>query len=251
VKTPSAYAIHDYTAKIRASVWFTFVDGEIETDRPVDGRRVGIELDGDLGYDDPYPTYAIEAAFRHNRHDFWITGTRFDEGETAPIGVTFTIGDQVFETGGKVKTKAELTDVDFRYGYSFYTYEEDGFRFGPTIAVSYTKFDVKVKEITISDISLAADWSLEEETPVPTIGLNLEIPYNEFLFTGRIGGFYFDADDIEGTGVRSELSATWRPYENVGFYAGFYAFYADLELKNEDIDDLLLYGPSVGIELRF
>ena len=42
------------------------------------------------------------------------------------------------------------------------------------------------------------------------------------------------------------------PYDNVGFFAGLQAIYADLDLGgNEEIDDLLLWGPAVGLELRF
>jgi hypothetical protein len=45
--------------------------------------------------------------------------------------------------------------------------------------------------------------------------------------------------------------AMWRPYEHVGFYTGFNLFYADLELNSEDINDLVIYGPTAGIEIRF
>lgn len=250
-KVAGKYAMHNYTAKLRGSAWFTFVDGEVQGERPVSGGNVAVQFDSDLGYDDPYPTAIIEGAYRQKRHDFWIVGSRFDESETAPIDFTFEIDDKIFDFGGDVTSKAELTDINFRYGYSFYTFENDGFRFGPTVAVSYTEFDIELREIAVAGISIPAIWQYDDQVPIPTIGMHLEIPYGEFVFVGQLGGFYFEADNFEGTGIRAELSATWRPYEHVGFYAGFYSMYADLKLKNEEIDDLLLFGPSIGIELRF
>ena len=184
------------------------------------------------------------------RH-FWIFGTKFDETATAPVTKSFEIGGSEFDVGGKVKSKAELTDINFRYGYSFYTFEEDGFRFGPTLAVSYMKFDIELTEVEVHGDGTPAQWDYSEEIPVPTIGMNFEIPYEEFVFSGNLGAFYFQADDFEGTGIRSNLSATWRPYEHVGFYTGFNLFYADLELNSEDINDLVIYGPTAGIEIRF
>jgi hypothetical protein len=37
----------------------------------------------------------------------------------------------------------------------------------------------------------------------------------------------------------------------VGFFAGVKLIYADVELSGEEIDDLVLYGPSLGFELLY
>ena len=66
-----------------------------------------------------------------------------------------------------------------------------------------------------------------------------------------IGGFYIDTSTFEATGMRAEAGVTWRPYNHVGFFAGLHAIYADLDLGDEQIDDLLLWGPAVGMEVRF
>ena len=68
-----------------------FVEGEFETVTSL-GTNVSVTFDSDLGYDDPYPTFNGDANFRRGRHDFWIIGAFFDQSESAPINVEFTIG---------------------------------------------------------------------------------------------------------------------------------------------------------------
>ena len=48
-----------------------------------------------------------------------------------------------------VDSEATITDINFTYGYSFFEFEEDGFRLGPTVAVSYTDISLEVTELTI------------------------------------------------------------------------------------------------------
>jgi hypothetical protein len=87
--------------------------------------------------------------------------------------------------------------------------------------------------------------------PIPTIGVSAEVPYGNFLFSTQIGAFYFDSGNFEGLGIPAVAGAVWRPYDHVGFFAGLKAIYVDLELKNETIDDLTLWGSAVGLEFRF
>ncbi len=56
---------------------------------------------------------------------------------------------------------------------------------------------------------------------------------------------------IEATGIRAEAGVTWRPYDNVGFFAGLNAIYVDLDLEKDEINDLRFWGPAIGLEFRF
>ncbi len=244
------YSAHDYTARFRPAVWSVFVEGEYETVTPL-GRSVSVTIDGDLGYDDPYPTFNGEASVRWGKHDFWITGIAFDQSESAPINVEFVIEGETFDLNGVVDSETSITDINFRYGYSFFEFEEDGFRLGPTVAVSYTDISLEVTELTINGIPTGTRISYDETLPVPTIGVHAEVPYGNFLFSTQLGGFYIDTNAFEATGIRAEAGVTWRPYDHVGFFAGLNAIYADLDLGGEEIDDLLLWGPAIGLELRF
>ncbi len=244
------YSAHDYTVRLRPTVWSVFVEGEYKTVTSL-GRSVSVTIDGDLGYDNPYPTFNGEVSFRWGKHDFWITGAAFDQSESKSINVEFKIEDEIFDIGGVVDTETSITDINFRYGYSFFEFEEDGFRLGPTVAVSYTDISLELTELTIAGIPTGSRLKYEETYPVPTIGVHAEVPYGNFLFSTQFGGFYIEAGDFEATGIRAEAGVNWRPYDHVGFFAGLHAIYADLDLDNEQIDDLLLWGPAVGVEFRF
>jgi len=244
------YSAHDYTVMVRPTAWLVFVEGKYKTAGPL-GGNLSLTFDGDLGYDDPYPTFSGEAGFRWGRHDFSIIGVYFDQTENAPINASFTIGGKDFDIGGVADTKVTITDINFRYGYSFFEFEEDGFRLGPTIAVSYTDISLELNELTIAGIPTGTQSSWDETLPIPTIGFSAEVPYGNFLFSTQIGVFYFDSGNFEGLGIRAVAGAVWRPFDHVGFFAGLKAIYVDLELKNEVVDDLTLWGPAVGLEFRF
>jgi hypothetical protein len=247
---PGRHSIHDYVFRIRPGGWFVYVEGEYET-KTSSGRNVSVSIDGDLGYDDPYPTFAGVASLRWNRHDFWVSGAYFDQSEDNPVDVQFTIGDRVFNIGGTVESDASVVDVNFRYGYSFFDFEEDGFRLGPTIAVGYMDLKVKVTELTVAGIQTGTEVSYEEALPVPTLGGHLEVPLGNFLLSSQAGAFYANASGFEAVGIRGEAGVTWRPHKHVGLFAGVNLIYADVDLGHEEIDDLLLIGPSVGLEFRY
>jgi hypothetical protein len=244
------YSTHDYRWRLLPMAWFVFVEGEYET-KSAQGRSVAVAFDGDLGYDAAYPTFSGEASFRSGKHDFWIAGLAFDQSESAAITIEFQIDGEIFDVGLVVDSEVSFTDINFRYGYSFFEFEKDGFRLGPTIAVSYTDFSVALTEFTIAGIPTGARFSFEDTLPIPTIGVHGEVPYADFLFSAQFGGFYFDSSGFEGTGLRAQAGVTWRPYDHVGFFAGLNAIYADLTLNNEELNDLVLWGPSVGVEFRF
>ena len=93
--------------------------------------------------------------------------------------------------------------------------------------------------------------TLTEEFPVPTVGIHGEIPIDNIILIGSMSGFYFKANDFEGLGLRTSNNVTWRPFENFGIFAGINAIFAGVTIKDTDIDDVLLWGPFAGVELRY
>jgi hypothetical protein len=245
-----AYSAHDYLLRLRAGVWLMLVDGGYQTETSA-GNNVAIRVDGDLGYDDNYPTFNGEVSLRWGRHDFWVNGIVVEESEDNRVRVEFEIGDELFDIGVVVDSDIEIYDVNFRYGYSFFEFEDDGFRLGPTIAVSYTKLSAKITEISIAGVPTGTRARYEETLPIPTLGIHAEVPYEDFVLSTEVGGFYADTSTFEATGVRAEAWLAWRPFRHVGFFAGLNVIFADLELSNEEIDDLVLWGPLFGVELRY
>jgi len=77
------------------------------------------------------------------------------------------------------------------------------------------------------------------------------VPLGPVILSGNLAGFYMPGDDFEGAGIRSDLLAAWRPWDHFGFYGGVRVTYADVELDDEDIRDVVLVGPVAGIEFRY
>ena len=179
--------LHDYSIRIRPAVWIVNVDGGYETEAG-GGRNLSIRVDGDLGYDETYPTFNGDVSLRRGRHELSVTGVLFDEDAEATAQVQFEIGGDPIQIGGVVKSRAELTDINFRYGYSFFELEEDGFRLGPTVAVSYTDLTVTAREISVLGIPTGAGGEFQETLPMPTLGIHGEIPWERLLFAGQVGG---------------------------------------------------------------
>ncbi len=251
----SEAAWHDYTYRFSAGLWFSRVYGAYVAKQVTGGLLsdddIKVKVDDDLGYDNTYTSADISAAYRTGKHDFWIVGRHFSQDERRRIDFSFEVDGEVFEAGNSIATDITITDVDLRYGYSFYTFEEDGFRLGPVVALSYTNFEFELVDVEILNTPIPVRWKFSQAAPVPTIGVRYEVPYRQFLFVAQAGGLYFDFDELSGKGLRAELTATWRPWRHVGFYAGLSAMYVDLSLRDEDIDDFTLFGPSVGVEVRF
>jgi hypothetical protein len=244
------YSAHEYVVLIRPTLWLVFVEGEYRTEAR-GGQKLSLTIDGDLGYNDPYPTFSGEVNFRWGKHDFSIIGMPFYQSESESVHFAFTLGESDFEIGGVAKTKVSLADVNFRYGYSFFDFEEDGFRLGPTLAISYTDFSIEVTELTIAGAPTGLRASYADTLPIPTLGIHAELPYGSLLFSSELGAFYFDSGNFEGLGIRASAGLSWRPYDHVGLFAGFRTIYIDLELKRDVLDDVVLWGPTVGLEFRF
>ncbi len=217
------------------------IDGDFET-RNRFGNKVSADLHDDLDYDEPYITPQFEAGFRYNKHDFWVVATLIDERESTVLPFSIEFDDIIIPFTSDI----EITDINFRYGYAFRTMEENGYRLGPYIGVSYTDFEFQggVPNTPLAD-------SYEDTFPIPTFGAYTEVPWGKTLIAGSVGGIWFESGNFEGLGFRGELSATYRFHENVGLFAGLYAMYVDLDLKKQDINDMFFWGPNVGLEFRF
>lgn len=241
----AAQSAHDYTGYLRGGAWITWIDGEVKdsSGRVADFDK--IKIDDDLGFDDPTVQFIGIANVRLGRHDFWVSGFDYDERETESVEVQLDFGDITVNVNRPVRTRFEFSDINFRYGYSFFTFEEDGFRLGPTVALSYS--DVAI-ELTDVDTGLSED--IDETFPAPTFGLHGEIPVGDVLLEADLAGVYIDAGSFDGWALRSAATVVWRPYDNLGFFAGFNGIFADISLSREDVD-AALFGPTVGLELRF
>ena len=237
---------HDYTVSVRAAAWITWVDGEVEDTSGRAGNVDTVDIDDDLGFDDPTTQFVGTGNLRMGKHDFWIIGFHYDESEDETVGFNLDFGQISVPVSRRVITDLEFTDVNFRYGYSPFTFEEDGFRLGPTISVSYSSVFIELE-----DKDTGKSEKIDETYPAPTVGLYGGLPIGDVVLEASMAGVYIDAgSDFEGWALRAGANAVWRPWDHVGVFAGINWIYVDLELTNEDIQ-ASLYGPMMGVELRF
>jgi hypothetical protein len=237
---------HDYTVSLRGGAWITWVDGEVkDTSGRAPSGANSISIDDDLGFDDATVQVGGSGNLRLGRHDFWVTGFSYDESENERVVKSLDFGDISVSADRRVVTDLDFVDVNFRYGYSFFTFEEDGFRLGPTLAVSYTSVDIE-----LADVATGESEDIDETFPAPTVGLYGEVPLGDFVLEANVAGVYIEAGSFDGWGLRAGATAVWRPIDYLGLFAGFNMIYTEISLSNEDID-AAIFGPLVGLEVRF
>jgi len=231
---------HDFTVSVRAGAWIVFVEGEVE-DSSGSGRFDTLDLTDDLGFDGATATFLGTGNLRLGRHDIWVTGFNYSRDEEESAESTLDFGDLRVAIDGSVVTDLDFVDVNFIYGYSFTTFEEHGVRLGPTIAVSYSSFDIELEEEATGE-----EEEIDEVFPTVTLGAQGAVPFGDFLLEMRAAGVYFNTDSFEAEGA----ALVWRPLDYLGLFAEFNAIYADISLNNEDVE-VGFFGPVVGMELRF
>ena len=232
---------HDYTFNIRFVPWLMQPDGDIK----LGSVGATIDVDDDLGFDDYEFNLAGSANLRLGRHDFWFDALSIDMSTSNTAERTFTYGSITIPVSRAIESDIDVSLYDFRYGYSFFELESDGFRLGPTIGVAY--FNLKVK---VTDLVTGADSSIDEEFPIPRIGVQGAIPYGNFQFEGELSGLFIDYDDFKGYAVEGDFSVAWRPYGNLGLVGGYRVIAADVDYKNDNFD-ITFHGPYLGVEIRY
>ncbi|MGR9093118.1 MAG: hypothetical protein ACU85U_21310 [Gammaproteobacteria bacterium] len=127
--------LHSFRWKLRGSAWFALVAGDFETRNRLD-NKLKVDARDDLEFTEPYITGQFEGAFRHERHDFSVVATIFDEREQGLFDRDFEFADVIFPVSVPFETELEITDISFRYAYALRDVENDGYRVGPHVGIS-------------------------------------------------------------------------------------------------------------------
>jgi len=236
--------VHNYTISVRFLPWLTRVTGEVSSDTSA-GISAAIDFQDDLGFDDFEVNLSGSANLRLGRHDFWIDALVIDMSASDVVERSITFGSLTIEVSRPVKTEVDLALYDFRYGYSFFDLDSDGFRLGPTFGVAYLDFDV-----TITDKASGKKESIAEKFPIPRVGLHGEIPFGDFLVEADLSGLYISYDDYEGYAIEGNLGVVWRPKRNFGLVGGYRVIAIDIDHRDNNYD-VTFHGPYLGVELRY
>jgi hypothetical protein len=234
---------HAFLIELRFIPQLAWISGTVQsTSTPQDQN---IDLQDDVGLDDPEIDFGGSLLLRLGRHDISINAFQFESTSNTTLRKDLDFGGIVIPIERTIRAKTEYLNVDLQYGYSFFDLEKHGFRLGPTASIGYFRF-----KAVIEDVQSGRKGDIEEELPLPTIGVNFEIPYRRFLLRGDVSGLYINTSSFDGTGVRAGGSLAWRPFKHVGVVGGYRYIFADINDGRDDYE-ITLQGPYVGIELRY
>lgn len=222
---------HVYKFNLRGAAWISSLQGDVS--------GFGVS---DFNLDDFQPGANVSAALRLGKHDL-LARFRY-------YGNDGSDSDTVLGVPVRLDSEFDLYTLDIRYAYSFWTIEDDGFRFGPGLGISVIFPDFKFQEAATGFRS-----SFDTTVPAPTIRLRGEVPiWRDILFDADVGAFYLPpvgSQDLEGFVFEIESNFVWRPFERFGFFAGISWFHIDAEDDRSVDFDLDLIGPQFGAEVRF
>jgi hypothetical protein len=232
---------HAFLLELRLLPQLAWISGTIEASR----QSQDIDLQDDVGLDDPEVDFGGSLLLRLGRHDFFVNAFQFESASRTTIRKNLDFGGIVIPIRRPVRAKTEYLNVDFQYGYSFFDLEKHGFRLGPTASIGYFRF-----KAIIEDERTGAIGDIEEELPLPTLGVNAEIPWRRFLLRADVSGLYINTSGFEGTGIRAGGSLAWRPFKYLGVVGGYRYIFADINDGRDDYE-ITLQGPYIGVELRY
>lgn len=245
---PASEPAYDKGLSVRGGFWLVSLEADL-ADNEAGADLIDVE---DLGFDDSSLRLTGQGNLRYGRHDFWVTADHYDETNEIDIPIDVILLGVDAGIGAEVETNISFTDIKFGYGYSFFTFEEDGFRLGPTASIAYTNIAVEIAAVEIAGEQVTGlSGEVEETLPVPTVGVHGEVPLGNVVLEADLNGFFLDAGEkFDGGGIRFSTIATWRPWEHFGVYGGLNVIYADVTVKELDIESTLV-GPVMGVEFRF
>ena len=229
---------------IRPQVWFPDPDGNISLDDAF-GFGSNLDLNTNLGINDSESTFAYDVQLNLGGSVLRISGfsLNFTALENTISG--FTFGDITVNLGDLVDTEIDVQNVKIQYGTPFFNIKDHGFEFGPSVGVNI--YEIKA---TIVDVLGVASDSIDEEVPIPIVGLHLALPVGDFLLDADISGLIVNVENFSVNYIDLNVSLSWEPIQGVGIFVGYRMI--DAELDDTDfLTDVSLEGPYFGGQIRF
>ena len=229
---------------IRPQVWFPEPDGLIIL-QDAFGFGTNLDLDTNLGINDSDSTFAYDVQLNLGGSVLRISGFSLDFTALENSISAFTFGDLTVSLGDLVDTEVEIQNIKFQYGTPFFNIKDHGFEFGPSIG--FNLYEIKA---TVVDVLAVASDSIDEEIPIPIVGLHLALPLGDFLLDADISGLIVNIENYNVNYIDLNVSLSWEPIHGVGIFAGYRMIEAELDDSNFTTD-VSLQGPYFGGELRF
>ena len=231
-------ARHSSLITIRPQVWFPDPDGIISLDDAF-GFGTNLDLNTNLGINDSDSTFAFDLQLNLGGSVLRVSGfsLNFTALENTISG--FTFGDITVNLGDLVDTEIEIQNIKFQYGTPFFNIKDHGFEFGPSIG--FNLYEIKA---TVVDVLAVASDSIDEEIPIPIVGLHLALPLGDFLLDADISGLIVNIENYNVNYIDLNVSLSWEPIHGVAIFAGYRMIDAELKRSTHRVS-LLILGAKV------
>lgn len=229
---------------IRPLTWFPKIQGDVSLQNIFD-LATSLDFDADLGVSDLETMFLGELNFNLGRHHFHVSGFSLASSGRQLANQVIIFGDLTIPIGDLVRTDIDLSNLNVEYEYSFFSIEDHGFQLGTTMGVDYFHL---AASLVLEGTPLQD--TIDEHIPIPTAGIHLELPIDDFLITADVSGLFVSVREIEASFIDASASIGWRPMNNFGVFAGYKIIGFDAS-SNDFSFDATLSGPFVGGEIRF
>ena len=178
------------------------------------------------------------------RHKFRLHYIPVRYSADAVIERTITFSGQTFTVGAPAST-----DIDWdiwRFGYEWdFVSTERGF-VGVIGGLRYNRLDASVESPALAQVA-----ATEQKAPVPTIGaIGRGFLHEMVSITAEFSGLRINTDDVEAKFLDFDINGAVTFGRYIGVQGGFRQITVDYFI-DDDVGDLRLRGPYIGVVARF
>lgn len=253
LRTDSGFAISSGTKYyFRIAGWYTALDANLTYGDSVNLGTVDLDFDRVLGYDMDLLT--LRGAFGFSIADKF----HLDFGINGPLNYDGRLTqDASFDNllfSANSSSELDMIGLDADFSWDFVRKEKIRVALVGGIRAALFHFEIEGQATDRNGNVIASQREeLDAGAAIPVVGLSSRWDFSRnFYLSGKAVGLY--AGDY-GNAYDLYAEVGWDFTRNFGAYAGFR--YTHFEASNIDIDDVdlefdySLYGPYVGIEVRF
>lgn len=179
-----------------------------------------------------------------NRHKFRFSYIPVRYEADAIIQRTITFRGETFTVGAPASTDIDWNIWRFGYEWDFVSTPR-GF-VGVVGELRYNQLDA-----SIESPALAQTAATEQKAPIPTVGVIARgFVHPMVSITGEFSGLKFDTDDFEAKFLDFDINGAVTFGRYIGVQGGFRQITVDYFI-DDDVGDLQLRGPYIGLVARF
>lgn len=248
----------DYWFRLLPSFWFAHSDGNASYGH---GGAIPTQFSlGSVGLDNRERTFSLEGSIKftfekeNGKHALLaahIGITDFTTEGSSTLGSNLTFGNQTFLAGSTVATDLSMRDLWFETCLRLINADIAGFSIGLAVHQLDTELGVSggPQSARLSEDPLLLMFALRGYFNMPfapSVGLEAKV-HGLSLPTSKQHSDYLDAD----------IHAIYRPWELIGFTAGYHYVLWDVKLDDPDGSgssadlSLTLAGPYLGMIAKF